>query len=375
MENPSTLAEVKENIFLIDWLTVVYHGCTVDDVKVSIGMNLPSIPWTDELKFRNGYPRQCYWNGVTISYGADNIEYAKDITKVRTDMGICLNFSGTGCRAFESFGHGDWFRLLAEYFTLRDTGVREKHGRKYSYNITRLDLAFDDHTGILDIYRIRQDVEDRSYVSKSKYSEIVWSDDQLEDIKGLTIQVGSHKSDIMVRIYDKAAERGFKDRHWVRIELQLRDDRARLAASDLITKGNIGDTVSGILMNYLTFRVPQADSNKSRWPISDYWQVLLTTMIGIRLWESPGEEYNFSKTEHWLCKQYGQAIVVMDEIHDPDYLIERCRSLYPVSDLAPKYKKMLQCYDVKKPFSYCDAPEISDIFPDFSQNILDGFEV
>lgn len=374
----TSLTEITENVFIIDWLTVVYHGCTVDDVKDSLGMNSSSIPWEDELKFRNGYPKQCYWNGVTISYGADDPAFAKDPSKVRTDMGICLNLSGTGCRSFETYGHGDWFKLLAEYFTLRDTGIREKKGRKYSYNITRLDLAFDDHTGLLDIYRIRQDTEERYYVSKSKYAEVIWSDDQTDDIQGLNIQVGSDKSDIKVRIYDKAAERGFKDRHWVRVELQLRDDRARLAADDLIKQSHIGNTVSGILMNYLTFRIPSEDSNKSRWEIANYWKSLLTTMQAVRLWESPGEEYNFSKTEHWLCKQYGQAIVVMDQVHDPNYLIERCMAMYPLNDLAPKYKNMLKSMDTRKPFDPVAAPEVDDIFlssesADVIQEVIDGF--
>ena len=370
----SPSAEITENLFLIDWLTVVYHGCTVDDVKKSIGMDSSKIPWEDRVKFRNGYPCQCYWNGITISYGADNIEYVKDVTKVRTDMGVCLNFSGTGCRTFETYGHGDWFLLLSEFFTLRDTGIREKNGRKFSYNITRLDLAFDDHTGILDINRIKLDTEERYYVSKSKYSEIIWSDDQVEDIRGLNIQIGSDKSDIKVRIYDKAAERKYKDRHWIRVELQLRDDRARLAASSLVSDRNIGKTVSGILMNYLTFRVPTDDTNKSRWPIASYWSDLLESMQCIRLWESPGEEYNFSKTEHWLCKQYGQAIVVLDEIHDPDYLIQRCRDMYTLSDLSPKYKRFLQSLKYSKPFDSIEAPEVFDIFRSkVEQSLIPGF--
>lgn len=122
----STSSEITENLFLIDWLTVVYHGCTVEDVKKSIGMNSSKIPWEDQVKFRNGYPCQCYWNGITISYGADDIEYVKDVTKVRTDMGVCLNFSGTGCRTFETYGHGDWFLLLSEFLLSEILGSERK---------------------------------------------------------------------------------------------------------------------------------------------------------------------------------------------------------------------------------------------------------
>ena len=360
----SNLEKAQDNVFLIDWLTVVYHGCTVEDVKESLGMAYPAIPWEDEEKYRNGYPRQCYWNGITISYGSDDPAYVKDPTKVRTDMGICLNLSGTGCRAFESYGHGDWFKLLAEYFTLRDSGVREKKGRKYSYNITRLDLAFDDHTGLLDIYRIETDIKNRYFTSKAKYTEITWSDDQKEDIQGLSVYVGSKQSDIVTRIYDKAAERGFKDKHWIRVELQLRDDRARYAADALIKEMDIGNTVSGILMNYLVMREPTEDSNKSRWPIADYWLALLTNISGIKLWFNAGEEYNFTKTEVWFFKQYGQAVVVMDEIHDYNYIVDRARRLYPVSDLAPKYQKFLSRLERKKVFEEIRAPEVEQIFPD-----------
>ena len=58
-------------------------------------------------------------------------------------------------------------------------------------------------------------------MSRMKYWEVVRSSG------GISGQIGSPKSKILVRIYDKAAERGFTDgRHWVRVELQLRDKRA-----------------------------------------------------------------------------------------------------------------------------------------------------
>ena len=87
-----------------------------------------------------------------------------------------------------------------------------------SLYITHLDVVFDDHTGILDIERIAQDTQEQRFVSRMKYWEVVRSSG------GISCQIGSPKSKILVRIYDKAAERGFTDgRHWVRVELQLRD--------------------------------------------------------------------------------------------------------------------------------------------------------
>ena len=336
---PPALAS-QNNLFLIDWLTFVAHGDTVEYLKWLLGLDSPSIPWETTEKFRNGYPLQTYWNGITISYGADDERFYKDPTKVRRDMGICVNLSGKGCRAFETYGSGDWNRLFS--YLCRDTDViAREHLQFKRYNITRLDIAYDDHIGLLDMQQLERDTRERSYVSRAKYAEVIWSDRQEEDIQGMTIQVGSDKSDIKIRIYDKAAERGFKGQHWIRCEIQIRDKRAKTAVEHIQHHGHLCDTASGILRNYLTYRIPTEDSNKSRWPIAPYWERLLLNMEKLSLWAKPGEEYNISKTEYWLCKQYGQAIVVLSQLEDPDYLVDKCRELYPVEDLAPKYKRYL----------------------------------
>lgn len=377
MENqvyPLSLPE-NNNVFLIDWLTFVAHGDSVDYLKWLLGLDAADIPWETTEKFRNGYPMQCYWNGITISYGADDERFYKDPSKVRHDMGICVNLSGTGCRAFESYGHGDWFRLFGYLF--RDTSeYTAEHFKHKSYNITRLDLAYDDHIGILDMSRLEKDTRERCYVSRAKYTEIIWSDDQEQDIQGMTIQVGSDKSAVKIRIYDKAAERGFTDRHWIRCEMQLRDDRALEASRQLLERKHIGQTAAGILRNYLTYREFSEDSNKSRWPMAAYWDKLLMDMEKISIWVAPGEPYNFSKTEYWLIKQYGQAIVVMDQLHDPFYLIETCKDNFPLRDLAPKYRKFLaEIEPRRKAFDIInDVAEPFESPFEGSQEALEGFE-
>lgn len=331
------------------------------------------IPWETTEKFRNGYPMQTYWNGITISYGADDERFYKDPRKVRHDMGICVNLSGTGCRTFESYGHGNWFRLFTYLF--RDTDyIAATQLKLQHYNITRLDLAYDDHTGLLDMCQLEKDTRDRSYVSRAKYAECIWSDNQVDDIQGMTIQIGSDKSDVKIRIYDKASERGYKGRHWIRCELQLRDSRALVACAELLKYQHIGLTVGGILRNYLTYRVKTDDSNPSRWPVADYWDKVLLDMEKISLWITPGEPYNFSNTEHWLCKQYGQAIVVLDQLHDPFYLIEKCKELYPLDELGTKYKKFLASIAPRhKNFDYVSGPVPEDFPFREEQDVLAGF--
>lgn len=332
---------IEENVFLIDWLTFVSYVDTVDGVKRLLGLDDPSIPWQTEVKFRNGYPKQCYWNFITISYGADDEAFYDDPKKARSDMGICVNLSGQGCRAYETYGSNDWFSLLGRFFS----GDR--------YNVTRLDIAYDDHTGVLDIFRIANDVKDRNYISSSKKSAIEWSDNQLSDIRGLSVYVGSKSSDVLIRIYDKAAERGFKpeDKHWIRVELQLRHDRALVAAAELVKQSNVGSVSAGVLRNYLTFRVPTEDTNKSRWPMADYWEKLLQDMQRISLWISPGEPYNFSKTERWLTRQCGFALLTYSKIHTGLFsLVQDIQKFIETAgkDLPPKYKRAIETARLEK---------------------------
>lgn len=321
----------EENGILIDWLTVTFHDINVLEVKRILGLDTFDIDWDDQLAFQDGYPRRCSFMGITIRYGADNAEnYSDDdkkkaVDKVRVDMGISLNMSGSACRAWETYSHGDWCKLLGDICAL-DTRIK----------FTRLDLAFDDHTGILDIDQIAQDAKDRYFTGPAKKVRYIWSDDQKKDIQGTTVYIGSEKSPVYIRIYDKAAERDFKDRHWIRVELQLRRERATAAIGEILKLQDVGNVFSGVLRNYCCFRTPTEDTNKTRWPIAPYWDALINGAERIRLLISPGEPYNFRKTEEHLIRQYGQAVLTFMEIHGSIYdLVDACRKAHPL--LKKKY--------------------------------------
>lgn len=325
----------QNNLFLIDWLTFVSHSDTVQSLEIMLGLYGKDIPW-EEGSFFRGYPKHKYWNGIIISWGADDSRFYDDPSKVRDDMGVCVEFSGQGCRAFETYGAGDWNVIMQHIF--------KSEGR---YNVTRLDLAYDDHTGILDIDQIESDRQARNFVSKCTYTENISSDMIKENIRGMNCQFGSNQSAVKIRIYDKAAERGFDDgRHWIRCEIQLRKARAYVAFAEIYKLQHVGRVACGILRNYLTFRTPSADSNKSRWSIAPYWSNLLLDMERINLWVSPGEEYNWYKTRSWLSGQCGQAILTAWKMHELPELLHEIERDNP--KLAPKYERVLHEYEALK---------------------------
>lgn len=338
MENQPDLKKESHslNLITIDWLSVTFHDVEPDYIKYLLGLDTPDIPWRDELINRNGYPRQMSFSNIAIRYGADNAENYKDdlektaIQKVRDDMGIQLDMSGNGCRAFGSYSsHPDWMKLFSDLLILS----KEKR-----VNITRIDLAYDDHDGILPIDQIAQDTRDCNWTGPAKKWVIYESGDQENKLIGRTVYIGSPSSMIRLRIYDKAAEREYSsnEKHWIRVELVLRHDRANAAVQEIINRNDVGEVMLGLLKNYCCFREESFDSNKSRWPIARYWQKLLDNVQRVRLFTAPGEDYNFKKTYESLVVQYGQALQVIAQLGGSlSELLYECKHAHPT--LKPKY--------------------------------------
>ena len=354
--NSKSLIAVS-NVFLIDWLTVTFKDFDPGTVVLMLGLS--GVEWCEKQSFRNGYPVDRFFGNIHIWYGADDPKYYSDgfnengvwITaemKARNDMGVCLNMSGQGCRTFEELSTVDWMSL----FEMID---------KYHGNVTRLDLAYDDHMGVIDIHRFVYDIQDENYRSKSKYTEIQWSNDQDKDLHGTTVYIGCKSSDVMIRVYDKAAERGYTDRHWIRIELQLRHDRAASALQQLLQRESIGVLAGGILRNYLVICVPSNDSNKSRWPIAYYWERVLGQIETIRLWSAPGEPYNFYKAEAHMVEQYCQFLLAYEKIHGTIHdLIAAARQQHGNKPLKKKYVNAVNEHFARLKRSGASLPTMSD---------------
>ena len=95
---------------------------------------------------------------------------------------------------------------------------------------------------------------------------------------------GSPTSDIRLRFYDKAAERHRDDvDHWVRAEVQLRDERAFKAIENIVDFKDVSVVVLGILNEYLRFVEPSEDTNKSRWETAAWWTAFLDRVDKVKL--------------------------------------------------------------------------------------------
>lgn len=297
------------DIILYDWLSFTTKRS--DPYYIVDLLGLKHVPW-ETIKGARGYKDRLYFNCISIHFNG------------RDDMGVWCELSGQGCRAFETLStlENKWEDLFSQILTQQ-------------MNITRLDVAYDDHTGTLDINQIIQDTRNKEYVSKSDYWEIV------ESSKGQTVQFGSPQSDTLIRIYDKARERNCPaDEHWIRCELQLRRERA-IAFMNLGLP--IGQSFCGVVVNYLRFVDPDPeDSNRWRWPIKPYWGDFLCHANAISIYQAPGLEYNFDRCERYVIRQAGNAIDAYIKIVGVNSFLEELKHRPTMRN--PKYDRLVSEY-------------------------------
>lgn len=294
-----------ENFILYDALSFTSRIHSVADIVDLLGLS--EVPW-QTVHGAKGFQYRQYFECVSIHH-------------CRDDNIIWVEMTGQGCRAFETYGTGDY----EELFQL----ILDNHG---DMNLTRLDVAFDDHSGLLDITTICEDTRNQIFVSRFNEWQVI------EGSKGSSVTHGSHKSELFIRIYDKAAERGLVDgSHWIRVEIQLRRERA---LRFILSEGDIGSRFSGALINYLRYLEPSGDSNKWRWPLAGYWSALLCDANKISLYEKPGTEYNMERLRSYVFNQAGNAIDAAIEIMG----IERFCIELKARDIRPnvKYQQIVE---------------------------------
>lgn len=298
---------MDENLVLIDWLSITTKE--LDEVGISRLIDMEEVPW-ELTKGARGYHDRLYFGGISIHYNG------------RDDMGVWLEMSGQGCRTFESLGNGNYEKLF-RFVTLG-------HG-----NITRLDVAFDDHTGLLPLDQMVEDTLALRFVSRFNF----WNVD-ISSV-GKSLYHGSPKSDIRIRIYDKAAERNCGEGvHWVRVELQLRDKRAlRFISLD----GTTGFKFAGVVCNYLRYVIPEeTDSNRWRWSLTGYWAEFLCDATAIQLYVKPGMEYNLDRCEHYVYKFAGNAIDALIDIYGVTTFMDKLK--HRATRPNPKYEQLVSMY-------------------------------
>ncbi|MCP1187562.1 replication initiation factor domain-containing protein, partial [Paenibacillus sp. 1781tsa1] len=121
-------------------------------------------------------------------------------------------------------------------------------------------------------------------------------------------------------IYEKDHERANAGKEiegdivaWNRFEIQCRRDRAQAMAIYLLnSEGDYCRTLSGVIRNYINFRVKQPTmlSNKSMWPLCKWWSKYLGDVEKLKL-TMQAPDRTIERTKGWLDKQVAPALGMM----------------------------------------------------------------
>lgn len=323
-----------QNLILFDWLSatiklpidrlydaVDYNNSflrsDIEDGRLFIemlGMGKYEFQKSDGVK---GFSKRLWFDGISIHLPSEK-------------MPLCwLEMSGQGCRAFETYGHGDWLELFQSL-------------QNFKCNITRIDIAHDDHEGILKMPTLIEDTLNESYVSKARSHEVLIKMDDVTHERACSIYHGSQKSNTIIRIYDKAKQLDIKNEHWIRTEIQLRDENASGAVKEILSNCSVGDLFCGVLLRYIRYVEENPnDMNKWRWGIKDYWSNLVGNAAPIKVAATPGAEYNMTNLENFVFAQAGNAIKTYIEAFGIDKFVSKVKEYKPYIT-NPKYRKLLE---------------------------------
>lgn len=190
--------------------------------------------------------------------------------------------------------------------------------------ISRLDIAFDDYEGTLDIETMYEKILSGQLVTRfRKVSRIDGASIGKDERTGYTVNVGSRKSEAFIRIYDKAIEqkaRGVDSasipENWIRVEVELKGKKAN-AFGKLLgeTAREMGISAGGIcarlLLGLLDFKEENPDdSNKSRWGTSDWWSEFIGE--NEKLFLSLGKPVKeMEDTRNWIRTQVAVSLAMI----------------------------------------------------------------
>lgn len=289
---------------IVDWLSITFKKILDPEDVISI-LGLDFELFSKTLHGFHGYAEGYSYGSIKVYYsGSDN-------------MGVHVVLSGTACEEYASLCFSDdysWSDFMSVIF-------------EYDVNVSRLDIALDDHIGLLNLKTMHNKVKAGHVSSRFKTSRN-YTEHRLSDgaEAGQTLYFGTRKSDVMFRFYDKRAEQLDKvvdlPDVWLRYEIELKNERA-LKVAKFIARGDrsLADYVAGLLGSYITFRVPRAgDTNKSRWNVSPFWTKFLGEVEKVDLTFKTAE-YSLGKTLKWLEKQVFPSLSMFMQAVDHNALV------------------------------------------------------
>lgn len=330
----------------VDWLSFTLPDpCTYSDALSLMGYSLSD--FKVQSAGLNGYASQlrldspsCY---VSVQYdGHEGMGVHVDISGSSVQSVLesygkenrCCSFTPFGGSSFEysDFQGGILVDFLKDICSIG--------------HITRIDVAIDDiGEKYFSVSQLREIFVSSLYVSKFRTWEERAKYSKDYQNMGHTLYLGSRKSDVMLRIYDKMKEQNEKLMYagepllsspWTRWEFEFKHGYAEKVASYLISGRSLASVAVGVLNNYLRIIVPD-NARKDRCSVSPVWLAFTMSVEKLSLYCKPAPKTLVDK-KSWLGRQVAPtlATVFMAEGGDMDFfykLLDGGRSRLSASNM------------------------------------------
>lgn len=161
----------------------------------------------------------------------------------------------------------------------------------HDHRVTRIDLALDLHNWGAKPHDLIDWSNDHKLETPARHVASYLSTAELKTGRETseTVYIGSSSSDRQLRCYNKAAERGING-DWIRLELVLRADRARVFVASIRNR-NLEASVLAIMRNFTLVRgswlsrategiavemqpIPRKPSNREKWLLTQVLKAL-----------------------------------------------------------------------------------------------------
>lgn len=281
---------------LIDWLTFTVDTSNRDKIiKDILKKNENDFEKLESGKM--GYRERVVHQKIEVLSGGSK------------GMGIHTILTGEACRFYEN--DDDLTNLIAR--------INFNKGR-----VRRIDLA-------MDFINLNYDLMDK--ITEHLNAALVtsrWRDNiRIEkrnisdnEITGRTINFGSRKSEIFMRVYDKKMQIETEYNNYIRLELEIKGDKAEILQKQILEK-DIGEIITSLLNNYIRFINQGTCKNKSRWETAKWWEDILNNTKKMKL-SKEAKERTVEELKHYLISQTSAnfATIIMAEKGNLDFFDE-----------------------------------------------------
>lgn len=344
--------------YKVDWLAFT--------LPVSIGANILTklkqvmdFLYYDLNDFKEIAGRYSYNSGLTLGNYV-NVFYNDPFKKLNENPQSSVNivFTGQGCtdlneKLVRIYDSSDYERIWVNFFDFLQT---------IDAKITRLDLALDDFSGVVDFDVIVKKLNRGEYRSVKKTYNVLRSADQQGRLQGLTIYIGSNvktsKGCYYLRMYDKYAQYLSKSQMppkearesgiWQRYELSFSKSKARRFVRKIQDTGSFGEAYLGVMRTTIEFLVPKKTQSgkkykdKNKWKVCSWWQKFLNDTEKVKLGDAE-RDVDLAGLLNWMRVEVVPSLRLLEKLgvekgFDIYHLIRQC-------DVGDFSKKQIRMYN------------------------------